>query len=224
MADNFATRLTALRERAGLSQYRLAQLTGLTRQAMSLLEMGDTAPSWLTVQLIALALDVSYDALADPTLSLPEDEVNPRGRPPKVEREEATGGNGDRAAQRNWKRKLMRRSKGVRREALKLAQASIKGLKRSVVSPEYEAVLGHLERLESILPKLTEGGRIEATTREERGWIKKLASRAAGGKEEALQLVRECIGVMHQSEVSRATTLAMDHLDRIEKWLLLGAG
>jgi transcriptional regulator with XRE-family HTH domain len=82
--NDFATRLTALRERAGLSQYRLAQLTGVSRQAVSQLENGDSVPTWPTVQLIALALGLNCSVFVDPTLQLPEEKPTaPRGRPKK---------------------------------------------------------------------------------------------------------------------------------------------
>jgi transcriptional regulator with XRE-family HTH domain len=82
--SDFAVRLASLRERAGMSQYRLAQLAGLTKQTISRLEMGESVPTWPTVQLIALALRLDYGALADPSLQLPEEKpAAPRGRPRK---------------------------------------------------------------------------------------------------------------------------------------------
>ncbi len=74
----FADRLIALREAAGISQYRLAQLSGLTKQTVSRLEMGAAQPSWDTVQ----ALGVSCEEV---TTARPAGEVPPalpRGRPP----------------------------------------------------------------------------------------------------------------------------------------------
>ena len=56
---SFARRLARLRRAAGLSQYRVAQLTGLSRQAVSLLERG-SVPLWPTVQALARALGVVY--------------------------------------------------------------------------------------------------------------------------------------------------------------------
>jgi transcriptional regulator with XRE-family HTH domain len=83
----FAERLRTLRERQGIpSAYALAKITGLTKQAMSLLEMGRSDPSWSTVQLLALALDVDTSEFIDPDLELPEvEEAKPRGRPRKEE-------------------------------------------------------------------------------------------------------------------------------------------
>src|SRR5215472_10808340 len=81
---DFASRLTALRERAGISQYRLAQLTGLSRQAFWLLERGESVPSWPTVQLIALALGLDPSAFVDPSLQLVEEKAAARGRPRQV--------------------------------------------------------------------------------------------------------------------------------------------
>ena len=81
-ADDFAARLQSLRERAGLSQYELARRTGLTRQTVSRLEMGDRDPTWGTVQLLALALGADFRELADPDVKLPDVTAPARGRPP----------------------------------------------------------------------------------------------------------------------------------------------
>jgi transcriptional regulator with XRE-family HTH domain len=63
----FADRLRQVRAEAGVSQYRLAKLTGLSKQALSQLELGQSQPSWETVQAIARALGVSYEAfVTDP--------------------------------------------------------------------------------------------------------------------------------------------------------------
>jgi transcriptional regulator with XRE-family HTH domain len=67
-----------------MSQYRLAKLTGLTKQTVSRLEQGQSVPSWPTVQLIALALGVDTGALVDPSLQMVADKpAAPRGRPRK---------------------------------------------------------------------------------------------------------------------------------------------
>jgi transcriptional regulator with XRE-family HTH domain len=80
----FARKLTALRAKAGLSQYRLARLTGLSKQTLSVLEKGDRSPTWDTLQLICLALGVDCRAFADDGLKLPgADEAQPVGRPRK---------------------------------------------------------------------------------------------------------------------------------------------
>src|SRR5689334_10561719 len=49
----FAEKLAAARERVGISQYRLAQLSGISKQTVSKLELGTTQPSWETVQALA---------------------------------------------------------------------------------------------------------------------------------------------------------------------------
>jgi transcriptional regulator with XRE-family HTH domain len=83
-SKDFAGRLKGLREKAGLSQYALAKRSGLTKQAISRLEIGNREPNWLTIQLLALALDLSTEDLRDPSISLPELEpAQRRGRPPK---------------------------------------------------------------------------------------------------------------------------------------------
>jgi transcriptional regulator with XRE-family HTH domain len=76
---HFAKRLKELREAAGLSKYRLAQLSGLTRQAISNLELGNREPTWVTVQRLARALGVSMEDLADPEIIRPPEP--PRRRP-----------------------------------------------------------------------------------------------------------------------------------------------
>lgn len=82
----FAARLTQLRGSAGLSQYELARRAGLTRQTLSRLEMGQSVPTWPTVQLLAAALGVDCTAFASPSLQAPNAEEpapRPRGRPKK---------------------------------------------------------------------------------------------------------------------------------------------
>jgi transcriptional regulator with XRE-family HTH domain len=87
----FADRLRSLREAAGLSQYALAQRSGLSKQAVSQLEMGQSEPTWQTVQLLAAVLDVQCTAFLDPSIRPPAAQpARPRGRPRK---------DGDRAEQ-----------------------------------------------------------------------------------------------------------------------------
>jgi transcriptional regulator with XRE-family HTH domain len=81
----FAAQLARLREGAGLTQYALAKKSGLTKQAISRLEMGTRDPGWETVQRLALALGVDYGAFADPEVRLPDPgEARRPGRPRKV--------------------------------------------------------------------------------------------------------------------------------------------
>jgi transcriptional regulator with XRE-family HTH domain len=83
--QHFANRLRELRDAAGLSQYALAKLTGLKKQTLSKLETGRHDPSWTTIQLLALALDVDCEEFLEPTVALPEQiPARPRGRPPKA--------------------------------------------------------------------------------------------------------------------------------------------
>jgi transcriptional regulator with XRE-family HTH domain len=83
--ETFADRLTALREAAGVTMYRLAQLSGLSKQAISRLENGETRPAWDTVLALARALGVSVEAFV---VELPEAPPPPepkrRGRKPKA--------------------------------------------------------------------------------------------------------------------------------------------
>lgn len=84
----FADRLQELRETTGLSQYALAKRAGISKQAISRLELAEREPNWETVQRLALALGVDYGAFADPALTLPEQGPLPkRGRPPKAQSE-----------------------------------------------------------------------------------------------------------------------------------------
>jgi transcriptional regulator with XRE-family HTH domain len=82
--SSFARRLLDLREAAGLSQYELARRAGLTRQALSLLELGEREPSWTTVQRLAAGLKVDCRSFVDENLSSPpEQPAKLRGRPRK---------------------------------------------------------------------------------------------------------------------------------------------
>jgi transcriptional regulator with XRE-family HTH domain len=56
---DFATRLRALRTRAGRSIPDLAAISGLTPQAIHQLERGERRPTWDTVRRLAEALDVT---------------------------------------------------------------------------------------------------------------------------------------------------------------------
>jgi transcriptional regulator with XRE-family HTH domain len=72
--STFAERLRTVREAAGFSQYALAKRSGLTKQVLSRLELGENEPSWATVQLLAAALGVDCRAFVDPGLRLPDEE------------------------------------------------------------------------------------------------------------------------------------------------------
>jgi len=82
--ETFASRLQTLRERAGFTQYRLAQLSGVSKQTLSRLEMGTTQPSWDTVQALARGLGVEVGAFAiESAAPVPVEPARPRGRPRK---------------------------------------------------------------------------------------------------------------------------------------------
>ena len=81
--NTFASRLAALREAADVSQYRLAELSGLSKQTISKLELGETAPSWETVQLLAKALGLSCEEFVTEDVQPPP--------PPPVKRPGPTG-------------------------------------------------------------------------------------------------------------------------------------
>ncbi len=76
----FADRLRSLRERAGISQYRLAKRSGVSKHMVSRLELGTTQPSWETVQRLAKALGVDCRSFVDPDLTMPVGETAIRGR------------------------------------------------------------------------------------------------------------------------------------------------
>src|SRR5262249_35710852 len=83
----FAGKLQGLREAAGLSQYALAKRSGLSKQALSQLELGQREPSWVTVQALAGALGVSCDEFIDLSIYNRKDAQGPprpRGRPRKL--------------------------------------------------------------------------------------------------------------------------------------------
>jgi transcriptional regulator with XRE-family HTH domain len=60
----FARRLKALREAAGLTQEQLAEAAGLNRYGLAKLEQGVGQPHWPTVLALAKALGVSVAAFA----------------------------------------------------------------------------------------------------------------------------------------------------------------
>jgi transcriptional regulator with XRE-family HTH domain len=64
MAADFSRRLPAVRQAAGLSRYRLAKVTGLSKQGVVNLELPGSNPTLDTLGLLARALGVSLDVLA----------------------------------------------------------------------------------------------------------------------------------------------------------------
>jgi transcriptional regulator with XRE-family HTH domain len=72
LGDTFGERLRWLRLSASLSLDELAQRAGLTRAALSALEIGKHRPLRETVQRLALALGVDYAAFADASITLTE--------------------------------------------------------------------------------------------------------------------------------------------------------
>jgi transcriptional regulator with XRE-family HTH domain len=90
MADgpsSFAGKLRQLRENAGFSQYALAKRSGLSKQALSRLEMGEREPSWETVQKLALALRVDSRQFVDPAVTIPTEEEAAPGKPGRPRKE-----------------------------------------------------------------------------------------------------------------------------------------
>jgi len=60
---NYGKRIKELREQAGLSQTRLAQITGVTPQAISMIESGERNIITKTADKIAAALGVTLNKL-----------------------------------------------------------------------------------------------------------------------------------------------------------------
>jgi transcriptional regulator with XRE-family HTH domain len=87
LPSSFAQRLRTLREAAGLSQYALAKQAGLSKQALSVLELGNREPYWDTVQKLALALGVDCRAFVDPGVAIPTAEEAAPGKPGRPRKE-----------------------------------------------------------------------------------------------------------------------------------------
>lgn len=66
-----------------MSQYRLAQVSGVTKQTVSRLELGEAQPSWDTVQALARGLGVAVTAFVVEREAPVVPEPKPRGRPRK---------------------------------------------------------------------------------------------------------------------------------------------
>jgi transcriptional regulator with XRE-family HTH domain len=62
-AQSFAARLRRIRTAAGVSGYKLAELSGMSKQAISSLELGKRQPTLETAKKLARALGVSLDEL-----------------------------------------------------------------------------------------------------------------------------------------------------------------
>ena len=72
MAANFQEALAEQIALSGLSSYRVSQLAGLGRAAMSKLLLGQAKPGWETVVKIALGLGVSVEVFVTPDITIPE--------------------------------------------------------------------------------------------------------------------------------------------------------
>lgn len=80
-AAAFGYRLRELRERAGLTQTKLAERAAMHRQGIVKLERGEREPAWSTLLALAKALDVDLNAFAQRPVA-PGPPRGP-GRPPK---------------------------------------------------------------------------------------------------------------------------------------------
>ncbi|MBP3956712.1 helix-turn-helix transcriptional regulator [Gemmata sp. G18] len=84
--NTFGDRLKALREKAKMTKYRLAQVSGVSQQTISQLEKpGGGDPSWETVKKLAHALGVSIDEFdtTEDDDKQPQAEPAPKKKPPK---------------------------------------------------------------------------------------------------------------------------------------------
>jgi transcriptional regulator with XRE-family HTH domain len=82
--ETFAEQLKGLREAAGLSQYRLALVSGVSKQTLSQLERGVCDPSWETVRRLARALRVDVTAFDVGELTIPGASDEPEEPPPPL--------------------------------------------------------------------------------------------------------------------------------------------
>jgi transcriptional regulator with XRE-family HTH domain len=65
--SSFAERLRQVREQKGLTRYRLAQLSGISKEGVNKLERGDADPRLSTLLKLAAALGVApADLLPEP--------------------------------------------------------------------------------------------------------------------------------------------------------------
>jgi DNA-binding XRE family transcriptional regulator len=64
--DDFAILLKAWRKKRGLTRTALAQMAGLSVQAVSAVEQGKRSPSWDTVRRLALALEMNVSEFQEP--------------------------------------------------------------------------------------------------------------------------------------------------------------
>jgi transcriptional regulator with XRE-family HTH domain len=80
MADlpPFAARLRQLRAEAKMTQFELAGRSGLNRQSIAKLELGERQPSWETVQLLARALGVGVAAFDEDQAEAPAKKTRKR--------------------------------------------------------------------------------------------------------------------------------------------------
>lgn len=82
--STFGARLKELREKAKLTKYKLAQLSGVSQQTIAQLEKpGGGDPSWETVKKLARALDVSLDDFDTEEEPTEDDEEKPAPKKPK---------------------------------------------------------------------------------------------------------------------------------------------
>ena len=67
--DNVMKLVASARIEKGLSQYRLAELTGLSRQAIRMFEKGEINPTFISLLLLITALELDLPELVEKSIS-----------------------------------------------------------------------------------------------------------------------------------------------------------
>ncbi|GAW28558.1 helix-turn-helix domain-containing protein [Carboxydocella sp. ULO1] len=74
---NIAARITQLRQEKGYSTTKLAKLAGIAQSTLREIELGNTSPTWDTIQKLCKALEISELSLLAPVSSAPADSLPP---------------------------------------------------------------------------------------------------------------------------------------------------
>jgi transcriptional regulator with XRE-family HTH domain len=214
---DFAARLKKVRESAGMTPYRLAQLTGLSKQGALNLEQPGADPKLSTLVKLAEALGVNVRDL------LPGASVNSDG--PSVPETIKFRGN---VIRPNKPEDFAR----VAKYLLPLLTELVKEAKKDRVEISLSHLCALAGKIKLLFVEQKEGfaeidyeadarARRAVEAGKGRGSQPKLTSSADGclKKTEALPLIEECIDILKKPEVGRQTTLALDHLWRVQQML-----
>src|SRR5436189_4694028 len=89
MPTGYAKVLTKLLEEAGMSAYRLSEISGVSTQTISAVLSGRNLPGWESAVKIAKALHVSLDVFVTDDVTIPDpSEPGSPGRPSREEESE----------------------------------------------------------------------------------------------------------------------------------------